>query len=74
MKNICLSAIALFTLLFTSCKKDYTCTCTEKISGVPTIVGTQTIRDISKNAASQCRQYAATNFSSSGAYVSCKVN
>ena len=67
------TVIALVVTLFTSCKKDYTCTCSETVSGTATVVGTITIHDSQKNAKSKCAQLATSDFGGTGAFVACEL-
>lgn len=53
-KMITLSAVVLTAMLFTSCKKDYTCTCVTKDNGVELSRTSVTIKDTKKNAESAC--------------------
>lgn len=75
MKKIkSVAVIVLIATLFTSCKKDYTCTCSETISGTATVVGNINIHDSKKNAESKCAQLATSDFGGTGAFVACKLN
>jgi len=41
-------------LLFASCKKDYTCTCSSIDGTTSTVIGSTTINDTKKNAEEEC--------------------
>jgi hypothetical protein len=53
-KLLPVAIIALTAVMFTSCKKDYTCKCTYTDSGVTTDLGSVTIHDTKSNAKSAC--------------------
>jgi branched-subunit amino acid transport protein AzlD len=65
-------AIALVGILFTSCKKDYTCKCTYSISGVSTTAGSFTIHDTKSNAQSKCTS-SNSNYAALGAGIQCNI-
>ncbi len=56
MKKIILLAIVATTASLTSCKKNYTCTCTYNYTGGT--AETYTIRDTKSNATTTCNSYA----------------
>ncbi len=58
MKKIAsVAAIALFTIGFISCKKDYTCECNTTTNGTATGTPTTTkLKDTKKNAKSTCEK------------------
>jgi len=56
MKHTLSMTIVLAAALFTSCKKDYTCTCTN--SG--TVVSTATIHATKSDATSQCNALSSS--------------
>lgn len=66
MKKLTLTGIAVLALLVVSCKKDYTCTCTETstTNGGSTVTTNEnpiTIKEVSKGTAkSICKDYEST--------------
>lgn len=57
------AAIAVFALMFTSCKKDYTCTCTYSGPSVGVTVSDQKFtisKTTKKDAESKCSGYTST--------------
>jgi hypothetical protein len=54
-KRFPLAAIAVFVVAFTSCKKDYTCTCYKSTNGVTNASSTTTIHEKKDAAESQCK-------------------
>ena len=52
-KTIMILAASAFVLGMTSCKKDYTCTCTVDTAGI-TATASTTINDTKKNAEEAC--------------------
>ncbi len=79
-KLIPVAAVAVLAMMFTSCKKDYTCTCTSTISGTGiTTTTADTKIDLGKqkkkDAESACsgRNASSTSMGITTA-VSCKLN
>jgi hypothetical protein len=61
MKKLSVLAIAaIFTLGLSSCKKDWTCTCTTTVTGFGTTTVSGTIKDTKKNAKEECDKGDAT--------------
>ncbi|MGN6478344.1 MAG: hypothetical protein ACTHKV_14065 [Flavipsychrobacter sp.] len=57
MKKIApLAAALLLTFAFTSCKKDYTCTCTVSAGGITSTATPATIHDTKKKAKDACEK------------------
>ncbi len=57
MKKIApLAAALLLTFAFTSCKKDYTCTCTVTTGGISATGVSGTIHDTKKKAKDACEK------------------
>ena len=71
MKKLFFTAIiAGVAIMFTSCKKNYICTCTETVDGVRTVVGTELIHGTKSKAQSICTpMYIAYG----GKAVSCAI-
>jgi len=56
-KMIPVAAIAVIALMFTSCKKDYTCTCTVTVTGsAATTTSTSVGKTTKSDAQSKCDQ------------------
>ncbi|MBL7684190.1 MAG: hypothetical protein JNK00_12595 [Flavipsychrobacter sp.] len=51
-KRILIAGVALMAIAFTSCKKDYTCTCT--YANNPSVNSTSTIKTTKKDAETKC--------------------
>jgi hypothetical protein len=73
-KLIPLALIAVTAVMFTSCKKDYTCKCSYTLNGVTTVLGSVTIHDTKSNAKDACNK-EVTSFNTSGvtATVQCSI-
>ena len=56
-----IAAVAVFAILFTSCKKDWTCTCTIKDSGVVISTSSVTFHASRKVAKSSCDGLVVTS-------------
>lgn len=78
MKKIIFASIAVMALV--SCKKDYTCECTETYTSngtTETSVSSVVIKDVSKktiNNASECVSYEETSTNSNGSIYITKVD
>lgn len=59
MKKIAFVALAIFALTFTSCKRDWTCTCTATGGGVTSSAST-TINATKKDAEDACNAQQTT--------------
>jgi hypothetical protein len=59
MKKITLLAVAALAITFTSCKKDYTCTCTTTYAGI-TATSSTTLHDTKSNATTACEKSNAS--------------
>ena len=75
MKKIVLFAmVAIVASTFTSCKKDYTCTCTTKETGVPDVVTTVTIKNATKSDAQKaCSGNASVSGGGVGISITCSL-
>ncbi len=73
MKNLIpVAAVVVLAMMFTSCKKEYTCTCTTSMTGVPsTTVSGKTDKMSKKDAKSKCE---AGNTSTTVAGITTSVN
>jgi len=61
MKKIApLAAALLLTFAFTSCKKNYTCTCTVTSNGVSATGTSSSFKDTKKNAKAACEKNNST--------------
>jgi hypothetical protein len=68
-----LMVFALAATMFTSCKKDYSCTCTVTVGGVSTQQPAATIKDATKkDAKSKCSDLEK-GYTSLGATASCSI-
>jgi hypothetical protein len=57
-----LAAIAVFAVMFTSCKKDYTCTCTQTVTGSTPVTTTVSLGKQTKSDADKaCSNYNVTS-------------
>lgn len=52
--------IAVFAMMFTSCKKDYTCSCTETDGGTVVATVSATFHDTKSKAQTACSSYQST--------------
>ena len=68
MKKVTLLAVVIIAASFASCKKDYTCECTQ--NGV--VIGTIKYKDTKKKAKDACSASNST-YASYGANVSCSI-
>lgn len=68
MKKIAtIATLALFAVAFTSCKKDYTCTCKVTVNGqVVTEVTNDLGKQTKKDAEAACEDYKASTTGPSG--------
>lgn len=75
MKKITsIAAIALFAVVFTSCKKDYTCECTSKDSnGTVMSSSTVTIKATKKDAKAACNEEATVSGGGNSITMSCSL-
>ena len=75
MKKIILfAAFALVGSTFTSCKKDYTCTCVTKVTGYPDQTTTLTIKDVSKSDAKKsCDASASSTSGGTTGSITCSL-
>lgn len=65
-----IAAIALFAVAFTSCKKEYTCSCTTTMNGVSTTVEAKSAEKMTKkDAKAACEKETEV----AGVKVSCKL-
>jgi hypothetical protein len=73
MKKVLLPILALAALTMTSCKKDYTCTCTGYIDGVavPGSASSTTINAKKSDAESKCN--SGDQAPISGISVNCEI-
>jgi len=69
-KLIPITAVAVLALMFTSCKKEYTCTCSTTINGVTTSASGKTSKMSKKDAKAACEKESTT----AGITVSCKIS
>jgi hypothetical protein len=69
MKTIILTFVFIVGVCLTSCKKDYTCTCTSDCSG-SSITSTASYHSTKKKAKESCDQAAATP----GCTTTCTIN
>jgi len=67
-KVFAICAVALFAVSFTSCKKDYTCTCTTVVTGIDDVVTTSTLNASKKDATTACDAAGA------GAATTCVIS
>lgn len=72
MKKLTLLAVAFVAISFASCKKDYTCTCTNTTAGATGVTPQVTkIIGVSKKAAqANCVSSSTTNTDASGSSIS----
>ncbi len=77
MKKIFLFAvIAVVGASFASCKKDYTCTCTVKVSGQPDQTVSATIKNVTKSDATKSCDGSVSTYNAvygSSATISCSL-
>ncbi len=66
-------AVALFATLFTSCKKDFNCTCTITDPGSDPETITFSIPKTTKSKAETTCKAAQTTYSIGGSSVACKL-
>ena len=59
MKNIILITLTVTLLFSTSCKKNYTCSCTNPGGTIPVF----SLNDSKKNATAKCKDYYNSNYS-----------
>ncbi len=72
-KIIAVSVFAVFALLFTSCSKDYTCTCTYNTNGAIQ-TSTSTINASKRDAEKQCvKEQKAYHGNLGYTYISCSL-
>lgn len=69
-KLIPMIAVAALATMFTSCKKEYTCTCTTTVGGVSTSASGKTTKMTKKDAKAACEKSTTT----SGITVTCKLD
>jgi hypothetical protein len=67
-----LALIAVSAMMFTSCKKDYTCKCTMTDNGTTTTLGSVTIHDTKSNAKSACDKQVS-GFAGTSTSVQCAI-
>ena len=73
MKKLFPLAIIAVALTFTSCKKNYTCTCTETATGMTPITVSSTIKDTKSNAKSKCNTSVNASTLGVGYSVTCAI-
>lgn len=64
-----IAMVAVVALMFTSCKKDYTCECSYTTGGVKTVLSSGTIHTTKSKAKDACN----TTATYPGATISCEV-
>jgi hypothetical protein len=69
MKKIIIAPAIILMCLFTSCKKDYTCTCIETMNG-STLTMTVKGKTKKKDAENWCKAIEKTSYNSAGTVVS----
>lgn len=69
---IAIAAGLLLTAGFTSCKKEYTCSCTVEAMGVSQTTDSKLGKATKKDAKKACES-STTNFTAPGVSVSCKL-
>jgi hypothetical protein len=69
MKKLTLSLVAIAALSFASCKKNYTCECTYKISGIPDTKQSFTFKNTKSKAKTSCDALSISAGSSSTSCV-----
>jgi hypothetical protein len=67
-----LALIAVSAMMFTSCKKDYTCKCTYTDAGTTVELGSFTIHDTKSNAKSACNN-KVSGFGSTYSSLGCAI-
>jgi hypothetical protein len=66
--------VTVFAIMFTSCKKDYTCKCTYTVNGTTVELGTTTIHATKDNAKNACNAELSTFMPPPGAsYPQCAI-
>lgn len=75
-KFIPMTAVAVIALMFTSCKKEYTCNCTTTFTGSAPVSSSMKTEKLSKkDAKAQCEKpNGTTTISGVSATVSCKLD
>ena len=73
MKKLFPLAVVAVALMFTSCKKNYTCTCTETITGMAPVTFSATINDTKSGAKSKCNSSINSAFAGTTATVTCAI-
>lgn len=68
-KLIPVAALAVFAMMFTSCKKDYTCTCTWTFAGTSQTV-TGSLGKTTKSKAQDACNTSQTNYNNMAGYTS----
>jgi len=70
MKKLTLLAAVVIAASFASCKKDYTCSCTTTVTGIPPLTASTTIKETKKKAKEACEKGTQTNAAGS---VKCEI-
>ena len=65
-------AIAAFAMMFTPCKKGYTCTCTVTVAGTSTTVTIPLTKTTKKDAQSNCDK-AKQTYTTVGSSADCHI-
>lgn len=75
-KIITLTTIAIIAVSFASCKKQYSCSCETKSTGIPTTYTKQSLGKSSKKVAEAACNSISTSFASMGDTVTmtCKLD
>lgn len=74
-KFIPMTAVAVIALMFTSCKKEYTCTCTSNVGGTTTTASGKTEKMSKKDAKAACEKGNMTStVAGTTVTVSCKID
>lgn len=74
-KFIPLAAVAVLALTFTSCKKDYSCTCTSTVGGSSASSTTSLGKQTKKDAKAACEALASSSTIGGTTYsVSCSLD
>ncbi len=71
MKKIAFVALAIFALTFTSCKREWTCTCTASVAG-QTATASSSFEATKKDAEESCDAFQSTS-SVGGVTYSCEL-
>jgi len=74
-KFIPMTAVAVIALMFTSCKKEYTCTCTSNVGGTTTTASGKTEKMSKKDAKAKCEAgSSSTTVAGTTISVTCKLD